>query len=229
MLLPEYRKVAERGNRAPIRATNLPVVGEAEAPPEVEHLYAWFRKNSGRPQIPGILQCFATHPPLLEHMMGLAECMLFSGGALGRENKEMLATFVSSQNSCEYCADSHGFFLRMNGGSSELLAAAKACDIHSESLSASQRALLRFAQKITNDSSSISPQDVQLLRGSGWTDLQIAEAIHLTALFACFNRVVNAFGLPSQGLLAVYGDHHDSQEKPTVSGRAVIGDQGGNL
>jgi hypothetical protein len=43
---------------------------------------------------------------------------------------------------------------------------------------------------------------VQNLRDQGWTDLQIAESIHLTALFATFNRVVNAFGLPSRQLLA---------------------------
>jgi uncharacterized peroxidase-related enzyme len=202
---------------APIRAVNLPVVSETEAPREVARLYAQFRERFGRPQVPGILQCFATHPPLLEHMMGLAESMLFSGGALGRENKEMIATFVSSQNRCEYCADSHGFFLQSNGGSPELVAAAKACDLQSEAMTPVQSALVRFALKISNDSSSISSQDVNELRDAGWTDLQIAEAIHLAALFACFNRVVSAFGLPSQGMLSVYGEHLDTQKKPTTS------------
>jgi uncharacterized peroxidase-related enzyme len=229
MKLPQYRKLAEQGNGTPIHSENLPVVGETEAPPEVEHLYTLFRKNFGRPQVPGILQCFATHPPLLEHMMGLAESMLFSDGALGRKNKEMLATFVSSQNSCEYCADSHGSFLLMNGGSPDLLAAARTCNLQSESLSPPQSALLRFAQKITNDSSSISPHDVEQLRVFGWADLQVAEAIHLTALFACFNRVVNAFGLPSQDMLGVCGEHLESEEKTTPSQHAVIRDQGGDL
>lgn len=213
---PEYPNQAEHGTKAPLRATNLSVVSEAEASPEVKHLYAQFRQTFGRPEVPGILQCFATHPPLLQHMMGLAEAMLFSTGALGRANKEMLATFVSSQNHCDYCADSHGFFLRINGGSSELLAAATTCDLHSASLRPEQRALLQFVQKLTNDSSSISRQDVQALRSFGWTDLQIAEAIHLTALFACFNRVVNAFGLPSQNLLAAFEENASAQQQPTA-------------
>ncbi len=214
MPLPEYQKLAEHGTRALVHATNLSVVSEAEAPPEVQHLYANFRTTFGRPEVPGILQCFATHTPLLQHMMGLAETMLFSAGALGRANKEMLATFVSSQNHCGYCADSHGFFLRINGGSSELLAAASTCNLQSASLTPEQRALLHFTKKITNDSISISPQDVQDLRNSGWTDLQIAEAIHLAALFACFNRVVNAFGLPSQNLLAAFGENALAQQPP---------------
>ena len=207
-----------------LESKNLPVVGEADAPAEVKQLYAQFRTTFGRPEVPGILQCFATHPPLLQHMMGLAETMLFSDGVLGRANKELLATFVSSQNHCDYCADSHGFFLRSNGGSSELLAAATTCDLHSPSLSPAQRALLLFAQKITKDSSAISPQDIEHLRGFGWTDLQIAEAIHLAALFACFNRVANTFGLPSQGLLAASGE----PQQPTIASHAVSTHPGGS-
>jgi len=192
---------------------NLPVVDEENASQEVARLYAKFRSAFGRPAVPGILQCFATHPALLEHMMGLAETTLFCDGALGRANKELIATFVSSQNDCEYCADSHGSFLRANGGTAEQLEAATTCDLHSASLTAAQRSLLQFAEKVTRESSAVSPQDVGQLRGAGWTDLQIAEAIHVTALFACFNRVVNAFGLPSQGLLGgALALHHGGRQ-----------------
>lgn len=157
--------------------------------------------------------------------MGLAETMLFSDGALGRKNKELLATFVSSHNHCDYCADSHGFFLRRNDGSAELLEAAQACDLKSASLTPEQRALLRFVQKVTEASNSVSPQDVEHLRSFGWTDLQIAEAIHLAALFACFNRVVNGFGLPSQGLLTMQGDIPRSQDPTSVSSDQPLLDQ----
>ncbi len=204
MAIREYEKLAEDGVQSTVDARNLAIVSEAYAPPEVERIYAQFRERFGRPQVPGILQCFATHPPLLEHMMGLAETMLFSEGHLGRTNKEMLATFVSARNSCEYCADSHGFFLRMNGGSGELLEAAMTCDLHSASLAPDQRELLRFVVKVTDAAESIEPRDTEALRAAGWTDPQIAEAIHLAGLFACFNRVVNAFGLKSQSLLSMY-------------------------
>jgi uncharacterized peroxidase-related enzyme len=210
MVTPEYQQLAERGPSAPVQAENLPVVDEAQASPEVAELYARFRESFGRPQIPGILQCFATHPPLLEHMIGLAQSMLFTDGALGRLQKELIATAVSSRNRCAYCTDSHGFFLRVHGGSPGLLEAAMACDTNSPSFDPAQRALICFVQKITDDSASITSDDVASLRASGWTDLQIAEAIHVTALFACFNRVVNAFGLPSQDLLGTYSPEIES-------------------
>jgi uncharacterized peroxidase-related enzyme len=216
MIMRQYQGQAS-GKLPLTQSTNLPIVSEDHATPEVGRLYTKFRADFGRPYIPGILQCFATHPPLLEHMMGLAKDMLFIDGALDRQHKEMIATFVSSRNSCAYCADSHGFSLRANGGSPELLTAVMACELDSKALTSQQAALLRFVQKITDDAQGVTRAEIELLHRSGWTDLQIAEAIHVTALFACFNRVVNAFGLPSQDLLSVYANDPPAREDQVPS------------
>ncbi len=188
----------------PTQSANLPVVQEDSASDEVSKLYQQFRADFSRPQIPGILKCFATHPPLLQHMLGLAKSMLFTDGALDRKHKEMISAFVSATNECVYCTDSHVFSFRMAGGSVDAARALLVCDLQSNSITPEQRALLQFAQKITQDSQAISPADIAAMRISGWSDLQIAEAIHVTALFAAFNRVVNAFGLPSQNLLNAF-------------------------
>jgi uncharacterized peroxidase-related enzyme len=203
MNTPEYELLARRPRKSGMVETgNLPVVREEDASPEVARLYAQFRSRFGRPEVPGILQCFATHPPLLEHMMALSESLLFADGALTRRQKEMIATFVSSSNRCAYCADSHGFFFRVHGGSSESLEALLACDLQAGSLTPEERTLLAFAAAVNRGGEEIFPADVQRMRDHGWTDLQLAETIHLAALFATFNRVVNAFGLPSQALLS---------------------------
>jgi hypothetical protein len=49
--------------------------------------------------------------------------------------------------------------------------------------------------------------------------LQIAEAVYVAALFATFNRVGNAFGLASQGLLALY----ESDQNPLREGDGSAG------
>jgi uncharacterized peroxidase-related enzyme len=204
MKIPEDEQVAHRGDSQRIHAANLDVVNEDRASPEIKELYQQFRENFGRSQVPGILQCFATHPPLLTHMMGLARSMLFVDGALGREHKEMISTFVSATNKCDYCADSHAYSFREQGGSSSALGAVLACDPDSHSIQPNERTLLQFVKKVTEESHAITPADVEAMRVAGWTDLQIAEVIHVTALFAGFNRVVNAFGLPSQELLKLF-------------------------
>ena len=167
-------------------------------------LYDHFRARFGRPDVPGILKCFATHPPLLKHMMDLSESLIFADGHLSRKHKEMIATLVSTQNLCPYCADSHGYFLRVHGGSAQALAAIQANHLHSPELNYSEQSLLQFARKVNFNSSDIVRTDIELLIQSGWNELQIAEAVHVAALFATFNRVANAFGLKSQGLLALY-------------------------
>jgi uncharacterized peroxidase-related enzyme len=178
--------------------TNLPIVQEDAAIGAVAKSYADYRERFGRPDVPGILKCFATHPPLLEQMIALASSLLFTEGHLPRRVKEMIATYVSGLNDCPYCLDSHASFLRNQGGSDELLSALSNGILDVPSVSAKDRQLLSFALKVTNQSYKVTPDDIHQLNDVGWTQLQVAEATHITALFAFFNRVANTFGLPSQ-------------------------------
>jgi uncharacterized peroxidase-related enzyme len=224
---PEYELLAQRAaGSPPMAARNLPLVSETDAPPEVAMLYAQFRSRFGLPQVPGILQCFATHPPLLEHMMAMSESLLFADGALNRRQKEMIATFVSSTNHCDYCSDSHGFFFRVHGGSTESLAALLACDLNAGTWTSAEHTLLEFVAAVNQGGESVSPAGVQRLRDHGWTDLQIAESIHLTALFATFNRVVNAFGLPSRQLLADASLIYGRSSARSSNGLRLVADRG---
>jgi uncharacterized peroxidase-related enzyme len=193
-LLHQKKPVGERD-------TNLPVVEEADATGMVAESYAYFREHFGRQDIPGILKCFATHPSLLQQMMGIASTTLFCEGHLTRRTKESIATYVSALNQCAYCVDSHAFFLRVHGGSDALVNALTAVDAEHAPVDEKERILLQFVRKVSCDSYKVSAADVSVLRDEGWNDQQMSEAIHVTALFACFNRVANAFGLSSQGLL----------------------------
>ena len=185
-----------------IPSANLRIVDESNASPEVAAIYADFKERFGRPAVPGILKCFATHPSLARAMADLASTLLFVDGHLTVRQKEMIATFVSSQNACPYCADSHGYSYLQQGGSKESLFAIQDNDLQADVFSEKERALLLFAQKVTCVSNQICRSDIDKLLQSGWTEPQIAEAVHIAALYAAFNRIANAFGLPSQGLLS---------------------------
>ena len=58
-----------------------------------------------------------------------------------------------------------------------------------------------YVRLITEAAYHSTGDDVQKLRDSGWTENQIAEAVYITALFAFFNRVADAFGVPSPNYL----------------------------
>jgi alkylhydroperoxidase family enzyme len=54
---------------------------------------------------------------------------------------------------------------------------------------------------VTHAAYRTTADDVQKLRDAGWNEHQIAEAVYVTALFAFFNRVADAFGVPAQDYL----------------------------
>jgi alkylhydroperoxidase family enzyme len=54
-----------------------------------------------------------------------------------------------------------------------------------------------YVELITKDAARSTHADVQKLRDAGWKEDQIAETVYITALFAFFNRVADAFGVPS--------------------------------
>ena len=70
-------------------------------------------------------------------------------------------------------------------------------------LSEAERALLDYVTKVTEAAYRTTAEDVQILRDHGWTEPQIAEAVYVTAMFAFFNRVADAFGISPQGYLEI--------------------------
>lgn len=86
-------------------------------------------------------------------------------------------------------------FLQLQGQDSETVAAIRRGAIDSAPLPENERELLRFARLITQQAYRCTDADTERLRQAGWTDPQIAEAVYVTAMFAFFNRVADAFGL----------------------------------
>jgi uncharacterized peroxidase-related enzyme len=181
--------------------THLPVVEEADATGEVAEAYQYFREHFARPTVPEILKCFSSSPEMLRIIIQLGSTLVFSEGVLGRRMKEMIATYVSSLNECPYCLDSHAASLCAQGGDETLMNALVTGDLGDVSISTPEGYLLEFVRKVTTESHKVDDSDILNLRASGWDEKQIAESIHVAAMFACFNRVANAFGLPSQDLL----------------------------
>ena len=70
-------------------------------------------------------------------------------------------------------------------------------------LTSAERTLLEYVELITRAAYRSTSEDVEKLRGAGWKEDQIAEAVYVTALFAFFNRVADAFGIPSQDYLSI--------------------------
>jgi uncharacterized peroxidase-related enzyme len=160
-------------------------------------LFAQYRERFARTDLPGIVLCFATNSTLLKGMLEIAENFLFGESLLDRRHKEMIATYISRQNACSYCADSHGALLEAQGGSREIMCALQQGDLNAQLFTSAELALLTFAGKVNANSPAVTRADVEATAQAGWTEAQVAEAVQVAALFAAFNRIANGFGLPS--------------------------------
>lgn len=183
--------------RAVPSSANLHLVDEQTANDELRALFARYRERFARTDLPGIVLCFATNPALLKAMLEIAEGFLFGESLLVRRHKEMIATYISRQNACSYCADSHAALLGARGGSPEMICALRDGDLNPQLFTSAELALLNFAGKVNANSAAIIRDDVEAAMRAGWTQAQVAEATHIAALFAAFNRIANGFGLPS--------------------------------
>lgn len=101
----------------------------------------------------------------------------------------------------------------------ELHASLARADLDAAPLTDPERTLLRFVKKVTEHAYRTTDDDVAALRAAGWSEPQIAECVYITALFAFFNRVADAFGLddphyfdnpPPRG-----GEPVDPRDRPT--------------
>ncbi len=68
-------------------------------------------------------------------------------------------------------------------------------------LNEAELALMQYAELITHSAPRSTHEDVQKLRDAGWSEEQISEAVYIIAMFAFFNRVADAFGIPPQNYL----------------------------
>ena len=90
----------------------------------------------------------------------------------------------------------------MQGAADATVAALHRGDLAAAAVSDGERALLEFARLLTEQPARTRDDDVACLRALGWSDPQIAEAVYITALFAFFNRVADAFGLEDPNYFA---------------------------
>ena len=90
--------------------------------------------------------------------------------------------------------ESHERDLRAAVESDEQRRAVQA-DYRAAGLPAREVALLDFAMMLTNAPSDTRRQDVDALRGHGFTDEQLVDAVHCISYFNFINRVLDGLGV----------------------------------
>lgn len=145
-------------------------------------------------EIPGIGGLFAFRPETAQPMRELAHILLFEPGSnagLSSRDRELIASYVSSRNTCYFCQTSHGAAAASHaGGSSELVAAVWA-DPSTAAISDKLKALLVIAAHVQGDAKTVTAAHIESAREQGATDLEIHDTVLIAAAFCMYNRYVD--------------------------------------
>jgi uncharacterized peroxidase-related enzyme len=141
--------------------------------------------------LPGITAGFAFRPETAKPMRELAEVLLRSPSTLTSGERELIATYVSSQNDCYFCQTSHGAAAAAHLGERAHLVDDVKRDLLNAGVSAKLKALLQIAGQVQQGGKSVTPEAVEYARDLGATDLEIHDTVLIAAAFCMYNRYVD--------------------------------------
>src|SRR5271167_740601 len=140
--------------------------------------------------LPGISSGFAFRPETAKPMRELAHILLHEPNSLDPGERELIATYVSSQNDCYFCQTSHGAAAACHLGNETTVKQVKT-DFTQAPISEKLKRLLVIAGKVQQGGKHVTAEDVESARQLGATDLEIHDTVLIAAIFCMCNRYVD--------------------------------------
>jgi len=141
--------------------------------------------------LPGIRGPMAFRPETAKPINELANILLFEPHSLSQGERELIATYVSSENECRFCQTVHGAFAAHYLGGDEALVQQVKEDPELANVSPKMKALLAIAGKVAVSGKLVTADDVARARREGATDLEIHDTVLIAAVFCMANRYVD--------------------------------------
>lgn len=150
--------------------------------------------KEGEREVWQIWNLFAFRPEVTSPLASFTEGVMRGEAPISGGLRELIAAYTSWTNECEFCWRSHAAIAAQMLGSEELVRQVLR-DVETSPLPENEKALLRFARKITRDLPSMREADIAELRSHGWNDEAIYFTIMVVGLFNFYNRWVTTSGV----------------------------------
>ena len=136
------------------------------------------------------------HQPLmLRHRSEAYNTIMYAPGGAPRAERELGAMVVSVTNGCVYCTSVHAQRYTQLAKRSDTVEQVFA-DPSSAGSTERERAVARFAQAVTLRPQSLGPEDIAPLHALGFSDEDVLDVLHATAIFGWANRLMHNLGEP---------------------------------
>jgi len=157
--------------------------------------------------IPGILGPMAFSPDTAKPLNELAEILLRAPNSLSQAERELIATYVSSENDCYFCQHAHGGAAAHYLGGNESLVQQIKRDFEASPVSDKLKALLAIAGKVQKGGKQVTAGDIARARQNGASDKEIHDTVLIAAAFCMYNRYVDGLATWAPTDPAVYREN----------------------
>ena len=143
--------------------------------------------------LPGIRGPMAFSPETTKPLNVLVDQLLWStDNTLSRGERELIATYVSSENDCQYCQTIHGAIASHCLGDDEGSLVRQVKDNpETAPISGKMKALLAIAGSVQKGGKHVSTDQIERAKTRGATDKEIHDTVLIAAAFCMFNRYVD--------------------------------------
>lgn len=170
----------------------IEVIDEEEATAKLAEVYQQIAGRRGK--VANIMSVHSLMPHAMQAHMNLYLAIMFERSGLSREEREMVATAVSSINRCEYCKHHHGEALKAYWDDPHKVESFM-IDWRSIELDDRQQAMLAYAERLTLRPDSVTEADIDALRDAGFDDASVLALNLVTSYFNFVNRIAEGLGV----------------------------------
>lgn len=142
----------------------------------------------------GVAHVYRAHIDEYRPWIQMGDKVMTGDSPLTRAERELIATFVSGLNGCDYCRASHVATMTALGLDAPLIDQLVA-DIDGADVSDKLKPILKYCRKLTLSPAQLSPEDAEAVFAAGWDETALHSAIAVTCRFNFMNRLVMGHGL----------------------------------
>lgn len=149
--------------------------------------------NTGIKQ-PGIIELLFYKNSTGNALSNLANALLIENSPLSSGERELIASYVSYLNECEFCHLSHSAAANAHLGDNGKTVSCIIENIETADISKKLKELLKIAGKVQKSGKLVTKEDIEEAKLSGAVDEEIHDTVLIAAAFCMFNRYVDGLG-----------------------------------
>ncbi len=149
--------------------------------------------NTGIKQ-PGIVELLFYKNSTGNALSNLANALLIETSPLSSGERELIASYVSYLNECEFCHLSHSAAANAHLDDNGKTVSCIIENIDTANITEKLKHLLKIAGKVQKSGKLVTKEDIEIAKLSGATDEEIHDAVLIAAAFCMFNRYVDGLG-----------------------------------